>query len=850
MTTIEARYRDPSLPIEQRVADLLAHMTLDEKIAQLGSMWSFELFRSETELDPELLRVRLGSGIGQISRVAGATNLDAAGAAAAGNAIQRFLIEETRLGIPAILHEETLHGLLARGAISFQQSIGAAAAFDPELVEAVAGTIRQRMLAIGGRQALAPVLDTTRDPRWGRVEETYGEDPYLASALGVAYVRGMQGDDLANGVVATGKHLVGHGLAEGGLNQAPAHLGPREMRDEQLLPFEAAIHDAGLASVMPAYCDVDGLPCHASRELLTTILRDEWGFDGIVASDYTAVQMLVGEHRLTDDLGTAAAMAIRAGMDSELPTSAGYAAPLVAAIADGRISQALVDQAVERNLRLKFRLGLFDRPYVDLPSVALLDQIGAQEQALAAELVRESIVLLENDGVLPLDADGAGRLAVIGPIADSARDLMGDYAHLPHIETLAELRHAANPFGFPSSDVIQPADELGGWPTILGALRERFGAGRIAHARGSGLRDGTDEEIAEAVATAREAAVAIVVLGERSGLTYDATTGESRDRRELGLLGRQEALLEAVVATGTPTVLLVVSGRPLALEWAAAHCAAVVLAWVPGEAGPAAIARVLAGDADPGGRLPITMPRHVGQLPLTYRHHPTGGRSNWKGDYVDGQVAPLWAFGQGRSYTTFSLDRLLVDRSTLDTAGDEVAVSVDVTNTGPRTGDEVVQLYVRDEEASVARPVIELRGFRRVSLEPGECRTVTFRLSTEQFAYVGADYRRVVEPGLVRVLVGRSSVELPLSVDLRLAGPTVELVERSRYLTRTSDARELLRLDLDVGRPRPSPFDVGGPAIAVHRGAGHVPRCFRHRPATGSSTEPPPCPRLPPCSRS
>ena len=789
MTTTQARYRDPSLPIEQRVADLVARMTLDEKIAQLGSLWSFELFRSETELDPDLLRVRLGSGIGQVSRVAGATNLDAPGAAAAGNAIQRFLVEETRLGIPAILHEESLHGLLARGAISFQQSIGAAAAFDPELVEAIAVTIRRRMLAIGGRLALAPVLDITRDPRWGRVEETYGEDPYLASALGVAYVRGMQGPDIATGVVATGKHLVGHGLAEGGLNQAPAHAGPRELRDEQLLPFEAAVRDAGLACMMPAYCDVDGLPCHVSEELLTTILRREWGFDGIVASDYTAVQMLVGQHRLTDDLGTAASMALRAGMDSELPTSAGYAEPLKAAIADGRIDPAFVDLAVERNLRLKFRLGLFEQPYVDAPSVAFLDQIQAEEQSLALDLVRRSIVLLENDGVLPL-ADATGAIAVIGPIADSGRDLMGDYAHLPHIETLAELRHQANPFGFPSSEVIQPIDESGAWPTILGAFRERFGAAHVTYARGTGLREGSDEEIAEAVATAHAAGTAIVVLGERSGLTNDATTGESRDRRDLRLLGRQQELLEAVVATGTPTVLLVVSGRPLALEWAAEHCAAVVLAWVPGEAGPAAIAEVIAGDVDPGGRLPITMPRHVGQLPLTYRHHPTGGRSNWKIDYVDGLVSPLWSFGQGRSYTTFAIDRLRVDRPTLDTAGDTVAIDVDVTNTGSRAGDEVVQLYVRDEEASVARPVLELRGFRRVSLEPGECRTVTFRLSTEQLAYVGADYRRVVEPGLVRVFVGRSAVELPLSADLHLTGPTIELVERTHYLTEASDARE------------------------------------------------------------
>ncbi len=785
MTTVEARYRDASLPIEARTADLLARMTLDEKLAQLGSLWSFEMFSSETDLDLDRVRDRLTNGIGQVSRVAGATNLDAAGAAEAGNAIQRFLVEETRLGIPAILHEETLHGLLAREATSFQQSIGAAAAFDPDLVEAIATTIRRRMLAIGARVALAPVLDITRDPRWGRIEETYGEDPYLATALGCAYVRGIQGDDLRVGVAATAKHLVGHGLAEGGLNQAPVHVGPRELRDEQLLPFEAAIRATGLASVMPAYCDVDGVPCHVSHELLTTILRGEWGFDGVVASDYTAVQMLVGEHRLTGDLGTAAAMALRAGMDNELPTTAGFGGPLRAAIADGRLDIGVVDVAVERTLRLKFRLGLFERPYVDAPEADALAALLVEEQGLALDLARRSIVLVENDGILPLARD-VGRIAVIGPIADSARDLLGDYAHLPHIETLAELRHHANPFGFPSSEVINPVDELSGHRTILAGIRERFGADRVDHAVGSGLVDGTDAQIAEAAVTARGADVAIVVVGERSGLTMDATTGESRDRRDLGLLGRQQELLDAVVATGTPTVLVIVSGRPLALERAAGECAAVVLAWVPGEAGPTAIADVLAGDVDPGGRLPITMPRHVGQIPQTYRHHPTGGRSNWKIDYVDGSVAPLWPFGHGRSYTSFTIDHLRVDRTLLETAGDTAAISVDVTNTGARAGEEVVQLYIRDEEASVARPVIELRGFQRLHLAAGECRTVTFQVSTEQLAYTDVEYRRVVEPGTVRVFVGRSSDDLPLSADLALVGPVVELVERHHYLTGTA----------------------------------------------------------------
>ena len=785
MTTIDARYRDATLPIDARVADLLARMTLDEKLAQLGSIWSFELFRSESEIDPDRLRERLSDGVGQVSRVAGATNLDPTAAAEAGNVIQRFLVEETRLGIPALLHEETLHGLLARDAPIYQQSIGAAAAFDPELVEAVAAAIRRRMRAIGGTVALAPVLDICRDPRWGRIEETYGEDPYMAAVLGSAYVRGLQGTDLATGVAATAKHFAGHGLAEGGLNQAPAHVGPRELREEQMLPFETVVRDAGIASVMPAYCDVDGVPCHASRELLTTILRGEWGFDGVVVSDYTAVQMLVGEHRMTADLGTAAALSLRAGMDSELPTTAAYGIPLRDAAEDGRVDVELIDLAVERILRLKFRLGLFERPYVELPTPADLARLDADEQSLALDLARRSIVLTENDGTLPL-APTVGRIAVVGPNADSARDLLGDYAHLLHIETLRELRHRANPFGFPASDVINPVDELSEMPTIVDALRARFGADRIAYARGVGLLDGDDDGIAEAVAAARGADVAIAVLGERSGLTDDATSGEARDRRELGLLGRQQELLEAVVATGTPTILVVVSGRPQAIEWAAEHCAAVLLAWVPGEAGPAAIAEVLAGDADPGGRLPVTVPRHVGQVPLTYRHHPTGGKSNWHVDYVDGATSPLWPFGHGRSYATFTIDHLRVDKSLLQTTGDTVTIRVDVTNTGTRTGDEVVQLYARDEEASVARPVRELCGFQRLHLAAGECRTVTFRLSTEQLSYFDVEMRRVIEPGTVRLFVGRSSVDATLTAEIALVGPVVELVDRRDYVTVTS----------------------------------------------------------------
>jgi beta-glucosidase len=786
MTTIQAPYRDATLSIAERVADLLARMSVEEKVAQLGSIWSFSI-AAEGVLDRERCAEHLGRGIGQITRLAGATNLAAQDVAALSNDIQRYLVEETRLGIPAIIHEESLHGLLARDAPSFQQSIGAAAAWDPELVFAMATTIRQRMLATGARHSLAPVLDVTRDPRWGRVEETYGEDPYLAAVLGSAYIRGLQGDDLARGVLATGKHMVGHGMAEGGLNQAPVHLGPREMRDEQLFPFEAAVRAAGLASMMPAYCDVDGVPCHASHELLTTILRDEWGFDGIVASDYVGVEMLATQHKLTDDLSAVAAVSLRAGVDTELPSTVVFGEPLLRAVADGRVDESVLDATVARVLRMKFRLGLFDRPYVDVPSSVALAALSEAEDRIATDLAERSLVLLENDGVLPLRAD-LRSVAVIGPIAASARELLGDYAHLLHIETLLEMRHQeSNAFGYPLNDQLVSAYELAGRRTIFDAIEARLPGADVQYARGTGIHDGSDEEIARSVELARASQVAVLVLGERSGLTDGSTTGEFRDRQDLGLMGRQQELLEAVVETGTPVVLVVVSGRPLAIDWAARHCAAILFAWVPGDAGPEAIAATLVGAANPSGKLPISVPRHVGQVPISYRHHPTGGRSNPKGDYVDGPATPLWHFGFGRSYTTFELSGLRLDRSTLPTVdGGDLTVSVEVANTGDRAGDEVVQLYVRDEEATVARPVLELRGFCRVALAAGERRTVTFRLGAEQFAYVGADYRRVIEPGTIRLRVGTSSCDLPLETMVELVGPTIELVERRRYLTETA----------------------------------------------------------------
>jgi beta-glucosidase len=787
MATTTARYRDRRYPPAERATDLLRRMTLAEKIAQLGSFWAFEVV-GDGGLHPDLLAAQAPDGIGEITRLAGSTNLRPVDVARTANQIQRYLIEETRLGIPAIIHEECLHGLLAWSAPTFQQSIGAAASFDPDVVTAVASTIQRRMLMTGARHALGPVLDTGRDPRWGRIEETYGEDPYLAAALGSAYIRALQGPDLSTGVLATGKHMVGHGMAEGGMNMAPVHIGPREMHDEQLFPFEVAVRDAGLASMMPAYCDVDGVPCHASHELLTTILREAWGFDGVVASDYTGIAMLQTMHLMTDDPATAGAYAVRAGVDLELPRFDAYGTPLLEALADGRTDEPAIDALVRRVLEMKVRLGLFERPYVDEPTEETLDELATEEGRAGLALARRSLVLVENDGVLPLAAD-VRRVALIGPIAASVRDLLGDYSHLVHMETLSEMRGRGNAFGVTqvstTSATVVPTDELLGRETILHVLRSRLDGVHVIHAEGTGIQDGTDAAIAEGVAAAEAADLAIVVLGERSGLTDDSTTGEFRDRRDLGFLGRQQELLEAVVATGRPVVLVVVSGRPLALEWAATHCAAILLAWVPGDAGPEAIVDVLVGAENPGGKLPISMPRNVGQVPLTYRHHASGGQSHPKGAYVDGPTTPLWPFGFGRSYTSFALTDLCVDRMEVPTVDGEMTVRVNVANTGDRYGDEVIQLYVRDEEASIARPILELRGFRRVSLEPGEHRTVSFTLSSEQFAFTGVDLRRIVEPGRVTLSIGTSSADRPLSTTITLVGPTVDLVERHRYLTRS-----------------------------------------------------------------
>ncbi|MCO6452755.1 MAG: glycoside hydrolase family 3 C-terminal domain-containing protein [Caldilineales bacterium] len=761
-------YKDATQPLETRVGDLLGRMTLVEKLAQLGSRWVYEVL-SGSGFDQDKAQALLSHGIGQITRIGGASNLKPSESAVVANQIQQYLLANTRLGIPAMVHEECCAGYMARDATVFPQIIGLASTWQPELAGQMAAVVREQMWAVGAHQGLSPVLDVVRDPRWGRVEETFGEDAYLVSRMGVAYVRGLQTEDWRQGVIATGKHFVGYGLTDGGFNWNPAHIPARELREVFLLPFEAAVKQAGLHSVMNGYNEIDGVPCAASRELLTTILREEWGFDGLVVSDYFAVDQLQQAHHISPDRATSARLALDAGIDIELPSTDCYGEPLRAMVANGGLDEAVIDSSVARVLRTKFQLGLFEHPYVDA-SAAIFDT-PAQRQ-LAREIAQQSIVLLKNEGdLLPL-SKGIRSVAVIGPNANSARNLVGDYTYVCHIETLIEMREKINPFGTAVANTVEMVSDFVPMRPILDGIADKLAADAVIYfAQGCDVNSERRDGFAQAVEVARKSEIAIVVVGDRSGLTDECTSGEARDRADLGLPGVQQELVEAVVATGTPTVVVLINGRPLSITWIAENAPAILEAWLPGEEGAEAVADVLFGDVNPGGKLPMTFPRSVGQVPIYYGHKPSGGRSHWKTTYVELSNTPLFPFGFGLSYTHFQLDNLRLSQTSAR-AGDTVRVSVDVTNTGDRAGDEVVQLYIRDEIASISRPLKELKGFHRLTLQPGETRTITFELAVDQIAFLDREMRWVVEPGTIQVMVGTSSVDLPQAAKFEITGET------------------------------------------------------------------------------
>ncbi len=762
-------YRDAARPAEERARDLLARMTLDEKLAQLGSLWVYELLENQV-YSPARATARLQHGMGQITRIGGASNSTPRDSAELANTIQKHLLEHTRLGIPAIVHEESCSGYMAMGATAFPQIIGVASTWEPALVEQLGTVIRQQMRAVGAHQTLAPVLDIVRDPRWGRVEETFGEDPYLVTRMGTAYVRGLQGDDYARGVIGTGKHFLGYGVTEGGMNWAPAHVGLREIREIFLPPFEAAIKEANLGAIMNAYHEIDGIPCATSAWMFRELLRDELGFKGIVVSDYFAIDMIGAYHHVAANKTESAAIAMRAGINVELPSTDCYGDPLRRALDSGAVGMALVDEAVELALRMKFALGIFEQPFVDAASAPEVFDT-AEQRGLARTIARKSIVLLKNDsGALPLRPD-IGSIAVIGPNADSVRNLTGDYSYPAHIESLEEsMRDSRNALGSTAPDAIALVEQGVPVISVLQGIKAAVSAGtQVRYAKGCDVLSDSKEGFAEAVEIASQSDVAILVVGDKAGLTDECTSGEARDRAVLDLPGVQEDLIRAVHATGTPVIVVLVNGRPLTFPWLLENVPAILEAWLPGEEGGHAVADVLFGAVSPGGKLPMSFPRAVGQIPTFYNHKPSGGRSHWKEHYVETSVKPQFPFGFGLSYTTFAFDNLRLSAGQAR-AGETVAISVDVTNTGPRAGDEVAQLYIHDVLASVTRPVMELKGFQRVTLQPGETRTITFHLGVNQLAFYDREMAFVVEPGTIEVMVGSSSVDLPCRATFEIVG--------------------------------------------------------------------------------
>jgi beta-glucosidase-like glycosyl hydrolase len=761
-------YLDPDLPIARRIDDLLARMTLEEKVGQMLCLWQGKraITDSQGRFDPSRAPDWFRTGVGRIERPG--EGHGARAEAEYTNAIQRWVKEHTRLGIPVLFHEEALHGLEAEQATSFPQAIALASTWNPDLVERVFSVAAAEARARGVHQVLAPVVDVARDPRWGRIEETYGEDPHLAARMGVAAVRGFQGTGAAVGprnVIATLKHMTGHGQPESGTNVGPAPYGERTLRDVFLYPFEAAIKEGGARSVMPSYNEVDGAPSHANRWLLHDVLRGEWGFDGVIVSDWFAIQQLIDRHRVAADPPEAARRALAATVDMELPDVQAYAT-LVDQVRQGRVPEAAIDAAVRRLLRPKFDLGLFENPLVD-PERA--DRVsGADEHgSLALEAARQAITLLKNDAhILPLQVAGLSRVAVIGPHA--AEVLLGGYSGTPrHTVSLVEGIRARLGRGAmveyaegtriteDSTFTREPQPHLGGTRS-----HARWGADRVvATDAASNAR-----RRAAAAALARRSQVAIVVVGDNEMTSREAyAENHLGDRADLGLPGQQQELVRAVLATGTPTVLVLVHGRPLSIPALVDRVPAILDGWYLGQETGTAVAEALFGDLNPGGKLPVTVARHVGQVPVFYNHKPSARRG-----YLFDTTQPLFPFGYGLSYTSFSFTNLRVTPARVAPAG-RASVVVDVTNTGSRAGDEVVQLYIRDEVSMATRPVKELRGFRRITLQPGEARTVTFDIGPEHLAYHGADMKRLVEPGRFEIMVGDNSVDLR-SVSLDVVG--------------------------------------------------------------------------------
>ena len=779
-------YKDSQLSIAKRVSDLLGRMTLPEKIAQMHSHWLIlsadgnhrirtDAFCQTATTDSIKETLRLG--IGQITRPLGTHPVNPQEGVRALNVLQKFLVEETRLGVPAISHEECLAGLMVKGATLFPSALNYGSTWNPDLIEAVGQEIRREAKQIGCHQGLAPVLDVSRDVRWGRTEETMGEDPYLVGVLATRYVKGLQGENRE--LLATLKHYAGHSFSEGARNHAPVHLGFKELNDTFMLPFEMAVKQAKAGSVMPAYHDIDNEPCHGSHFLLTEVLRKQWGFDGLVVADYAGINLLYAHHGVAKDKAEAAALAFNAGLDMELP---GFecAERLQQAVERRQISEEKIDEIVARVLAEKFRLGLFENPYVDENQVSLQSD---NARGLAKEVALQSVVLLENRGILPLDASKKPKVAVIGPTADDQLAMFGGYSFPVHL-IVANMQE----------ERVRYAN------TPLQALTERFGGDNVRYAKGCDILTGRNpaapvfpgdvdpdlaarlkrtspisrdtSQIQDAAACARQSDVAIVFVGDLAGLFQTGTVGEGSDTDTLRLPGVQEELLKRVVATETPTIIAMTSGRPYALNGLEEQAAAVLMAFQPGQEGAEAIADLLTGKANPSGRLVVSIPKNVGAVPYYYNHKLKSG-----GTPIAYHFGSKYSFGYGLSYTRFEYSALTIRQGRVNIDDGTIALSLKLENSGKREGCEVVQVYVRDVYASLVRPLKELKAFKRVTLLPRQRAVVSFAIPVDMLNFTNRNNQRMVEAGEFEIMVGASST------DIKLRG-RVEVVGENRVLDR------------------------------------------------------------------
>jgi beta-xylosidase len=775
--------------------DLLSRMTLREKFAQMYSVWLFfhddgrvtlklPQFgqRGESDMDPfEVMK----DGIGQISRPLGTRPLAPIQGIKALNRIQKFLVDHTRLGIPALPHEECLAGVMAQGATLFPSGLNLGSLWDEALVAKVAAMIGDELWSTGSRQGLAPVLDVSRDVRWGRTEETLGEDPYLVACLALAYTDGLQGKDRK--VSATLKHFAGHSFSEGGRNHAPVHIGPRELYDTFLLPFEMVIKNADVGGVLPAYHDIDGIPFHASHTYLTDILRKRWGFKGLVVSDYMAISFLHQDQKVAVDLAEAAALAVNAGIDMELPGFDCFAEGLAQALDRGLIKIDSINQAVRRVLVEKSRLGLFKNPYAN-EGLPVFNSVASG--IVASEAAIQSIVLLKNNGILPLT--GSETVALIGPLADERLCMLGGYSFPVHLISSGLEQH-----GRYDSQIPTLKEALS---SILGdrlrfekgceILRERprespvfpGDLGLEGNAQKSYVSF-DETSIPAAVIAAEKADCIIAAVGDLAGLFLTGTVGEGSDSSSLCLPGVQQKLLEALAATGKPLIVVMFNGRPYNIGQLFGDAAAVLEAWLPGQEGAMAVKRILFGESNPGGKLPVSIPKEAGAMPFYYNY-----KLKSAGTPIQNDFGAEYPFGFGLSYTTFSLEDFRLQETELAMDG-TIILSCKVRNTGEREGDEVIQLYVHDLYASIVRPVRELKGFKRIRLKPGTAAELRFSMPTDILSFTGYDLHRILEPGEYEIMLGTSSRDIVFRQIVTLKGSVQRLGEQWRMLTKVEVAR-------------------------------------------------------------